>query len=219
MIAEQLISDEIIPLRTSDLGEEALSMMNEFYVRHLPIVNNKELLGLISEDDILNFDAHEAVGSYSLSLTRPYVKADDHIYEVMRALADAHLTLVPVVDNANYYMGVITQEDLLRYFSTTMAFNDSGSIIVLAVQRRDYSLAEIARLVESENAVILSSFVSSRMDSSQLEVSIKVNTNNINAIIATFQRFEYKVQASFNEAEFSDALRERFDSFMAYLNV
>lgn len=219
MIAEQLVSNEIIPLRTSDLGEEALGMMNEFYVRHLPIVNNRELLGLISEDDILNFDPNEAVGSYSLSLTRPYVNASDHIYEVMRTLAESHLTLVPVVDDANDYVGVITQEDLLSYFSTTMAFSELGSIIVLEVHRRDYSLAEIARIVESENAIILSSFVSSQIDSPMMEVSIKINTNNINAIIATFQRFDYQIQASFSESAFSDSLRERYDSLMTYLNV
>ena len=63
MIAEKLISNSLIPLRTSDTGEEALGMMSDFYVRHLPIVNNQQLLGVLSEDDILDFDATEAVGS------------------------------------------------------------------------------------------------------------------------------------------------------------
>ena len=62
MTAENLISDSVVPLRTSDTGEEALGMMNDFYVRHLPIVNDKQLLGLISEEDILNHDVEEPVG-------------------------------------------------------------------------------------------------------------------------------------------------------------
>lgn len=219
MIAKQLVSNEIIPLRTSDLGEEALGMMNEFYVRHLPIVNNQELLGLISEDDILEFDANEAVGSYSLSITRPYVRAADHLYEVMRTMSESQLTLIPVVDAENNYIGVITMEDLLRHFANTTAFVESGSIIVLEVHRRDYSMTEIARIVESENAIILSTFVSSETDSPMMEVTIKVNKNNIGAIIATFQRFDYQVKASFNESEYADTLRERYDSLMAYLNV
>ncbi len=194
-------------------------MMSEFYVRHLPIVNNQELLGLISEDDILNFDPKEAVGSYSLSLRRPYVQASDHLYEVMRTLAESHLTLVPVVDISNNYIGVITQEDLLRRFASTMAFNESGAILILEVHRRDYSLTEIARIVESENAIILSTFVSSHFESPMMEVTIKVNTNNINPIIATFERFDYQIKASFNESEFSDTLRDHYDSLMAYLNV
>lgn len=219
MIAEELVSDEIIPLRTSDTGEEGLGMMNEFYVRHLPIVNNQQLLGLISEDDILNFDATEPVGSYSLSLSHPYVHSRDHIYEVMRVLAEYQLTLVAVVDEEGNYAGVVTQEDLLRYFASMAAFSDPGSIIVLETHRHDYSLAEIARIVESENAVILSSFVSSALDDTEITVTIKVNTQNINAISATFTRFNYIIKASFNEAEYLDTLKERFDSLMSYLNV
>ncbi len=219
MTAEQLVSDEIIPLRTSDTGEEALEMMSEFYVRHLPIVNNQQLLGLISEDDILNFDATEAVGSYSLSLHHPFVHARDHIYEVMRVLADYQLTLVAVVDADDNYCGVVTQEDLLRYFASTAAFAESGSIIVLETHKHDYSLAQIARIVESENAVIFSSFLSSTPDDNEINVTIKVNTQNIGAILSSFARFNYTVKASFNEAEYLDTLKERYDSLVSYLNV
>ncbi|MBK7873008.1 MAG: CBS domain-containing protein [Saprospiraceae bacterium] len=219
MIAEQLVTNEIIPLRTSDTGDEALSMMNEFYVRHLPIVNNSELLGLVSEDDILNFDANEAVGSYSLSLARPYVKASDHVYEIMRLLSEYHLTLVPVVDEQNNYIGVVIQEDILDYFAGTTAFSESGSIIVLEVHRHDYSLAEIARIVESENAIVTSVLLDTEIDTPIMEVTLKVNTQNISAITATLERFNYQIKAYFNESEFSDTLKERYDSFMTYLNV
>ncbi len=219
MIAEQLISNEIIPLRTSDTGEEALAMMNEFYVRHLPIVNNRELLGVISEEDILDFDATEAVGSYSLSLARPYVRTVDHMYEIMRIIAEYQLTLTPVTDENNNYVGVITLERLLHYFANNIAFREPGSIIVLEVHRRDYSLAEIARLVESENALIFSTFIESEMESPMIEVTIKINTQNIGPIVATLERFNYQVKASFNESDYLDTLRERYDSLMSYLNV
>ncbi len=219
MVAESLISNVILPLRTSDTGDEALSMMDDFYVRHLPIVNNEQLLGLISENDILNFDAHEAVGSYSLSLIRPYVNAGDHIYEVMRQLAQGDLSVIPVVDDENNYLGVVTQEDLLNYFATTFSFTEPGSIIVLELNKRDYSMAEIARIVESEGAVILSTFITSRPDSLKMEVTIKVNRQNIQSIIATFQRFDYLIKASFNEVEYMDSLKDRYDSLMSYLNV
>lgn len=219
MIAETLISNEIIPLRTSDTGEEALSMMNDFYVRHLPIVNNRQLLGLISEDDILNFDANEAVGSYSLSLIRPYANAKDHIYELLRLLAEYHLTLIPVVDDEENYIGVVTLEALLLHFAQTASFSEPGSILVLEISKRDYSLAEIARIVESENAAVLSAFVSAVPESARIEVTIKINRQNVHSIIATFTRFDYDVKASFNEADYVSSLRERYDALMSYLNV
>ncbi|MEM9921476.1 MAG: CBS domain-containing protein, partial [Bacteroidota bacterium] len=71
MIAGNLLSQDIVPLKTSDTGEEALSIMNDFYVKHLPIVNNKQLLGLLAEDDVLNHDVQEPVGSFRLSMSRP----------------------------------------------------------------------------------------------------------------------------------------------------
>ncbi|MCB0568677.1 MAG: CBS domain-containing protein [Phaeodactylibacter sp.] len=219
MTAENLISDTVVPLRTSDTGEDALGMMNDFYIRHLPIVNDKQFLGLISEDDILNHDVEEAVGSYKLSLAHAYAKGSDHIYEVLRLLAQHNLTVIPVVDNENNYLGLITLEDLMMLFAKTASFAEPGSILVLEINKRDYSMAEIARIVESEGATILSSFLTSNVDSSLIEVTLKVNRQNLQSIIATFGRFKYIVKASFNETEYVDSLRERFDALMSYLNV
>ncbi|MEN0002848.1 MAG: CBS domain-containing protein [Bacteroidota bacterium] len=219
MVAESLISYTIVPLRTSDTGEEALSIMDDFHVKHLPIVNNEELLGLISEEDILEFDVNEPVGSYSLSLTHPYARINDHIYELMRLLTQHNLTVIPVVDNENKYVGLVSQEDLLRYFASTASFAEPGSIIVLEIGKRDYALSEIARIIEAENTTILNSFVTSTPDSTQIELTIKLSRQNIQPIIASLQRFDYIIKASFNEIEYFESLKDRYDALMAYLNI
>lgn len=219
MIANNLLSQVIVPLRTSDTGAEALSVMNDFYIKHLPIVNNKELLGLISEDDILDHDVEEAVGSYKLSINRPYVRNTDHLYEVLRLVSDYQLTTIPVVDDQNQYLGLISQEDLLKFFSSIGSIKEPGSIIVLEMGKRDYSLGQIARIVEDENAVILSSFITSSIDSNRIDVTLKINRPEIHRIVASFERFDIFVKASFQEAEYFDTLRDRYDSLMSYLNV
>ena len=159
MVAGTILSNDIIPLRTSDTGEEALAIMNEFGVRHLPIVNNKQLLGVISEDEILDYNVEEPIGSYRLSLTKPFVKESDHLFEVMKVMATQRLTVIPTINYEEEYIGFVTQEDLLQYFAATAAFTEPGSIIVLELQRRDYSMVEIARIVESENANIILSLI------------------------------------------------------------
>ena len=219
MTAESLISDAIIPLSPSDTGEEALGVMNEFYVRHLPMVENGELKGVISEDDILDADALQPLGSYRLPVQPPSVFPDDHLYDVMRILTEYNLTVVPVINREGTYIGMITNEDLLRSFGESSTFSSQGSIVVLEVLRHDYSLSEISRIVESEGAVVLSSFVRSFEGSNRLEVTIKVNSQSIAATLATFERYNYSIKASFNEKLLSDALRERFDSLMNYLEV
>lgn len=219
MVAENIISSAILPLRTSDTGEDALSIMEDFYVRHLPIVNDKQLLGVISEDDILLHDIHEDVGSYALSLHKPYVKAKDHIYEIMRLLSENSLTVIPVVDFDNNYVGMIAMEDVLNYFAKTGTFSEQGSIVVLEMHRRDYSLSEISRIAESEGAAILSSFITSNLDTARIDVTVKINRPNIQNILASFQRFDYEIKASFNENDYLESLQEHYDSLMSYLNV
>ncbi|MFK7809572.1 MAG: CBS domain-containing protein [Saprospiraceae bacterium] len=219
MIAGNLISQAIVPLKTSDTGEEALSIMADYYVKHLPIVNNEQLLGLISEEDLLDHDVAEPLGSYQLSLNRPYAKADDHIYKVLHVLSEFKLTVIPVVDREDNYLGMITQDDLLRFFAQIGSFTEPGSIIVLEMGKRDYSLSQIAQIAESENAAILSSFITSSLDSTRIDVTIKVNKPEVQRIISTFDRFNIKVKATFQEATYLDGLKDRYDSLMSYLNV
>jgi acetoin utilization protein AcuB len=219
MIAQTLISNDIVPLRTSNTGEEALGIMADFYVKHLPIVNHTQLLGVISEDDLLNYDPEDHIGAIDVSMSRLYVKTTDHLYDVMRTMALHQLSIIPVVDAEGNYQGLITLEDLLQAFAAMGSFTEPGSIIVVETSKRGYSLSEIARIVESENASVLSAYISTPMDASTVDVAIKVNAQNINAILATFERFGYEVKAAYREDKYSDVLRERYDSFMAYLNV
>lgn len=219
MVAERLITSAVLPLRTSDTGKVSLASMENFNVRHLPIVNNQQLLGVISEEDILVHNINEPIGSYGLSLIRPFVNKKDHIYEVMRLLAEHQLTIIPVVNDEGDYVGMVSLEDVLNYFAKTAAFSESGSIVVLEFQQRGYSLAEIARLVEAEGATILSTFVTSYPESSQVEVTLKINRQDIHAILNAFNRFGYEIKASFNEEEYLESLQERYDALMSYLNV
>ncbi|GAB4243636.1 MAG: CBS domain-containing protein [Saprospiraceae bacterium] len=219
MVAENLITTAVLPLRTSDSGKIALAAMEDFNVRHLPIVNDQQLLGVISEDDILIHNIKEPVGSYELSLTKASVRTTDHLYEVMRLLAEHQLTVIPVVDAEGNYRGMISLEDVLNFFAKTAAFSDSGSIVVLEFQRHSYSLAEIARLVEAENASILSTFVTSDPEASTVEVTLKINRQDIHNILNAFQRFGYEIKAAFNEEEYLESLQDRYQALMNYLNV
>lgn len=219
MIAGNILSHDVVPLKTSDSGKEALAIMGDYYIQHLPIVNNEQLLGLISETDILDHDVEEAVGSYQLSLRRPYVKDSDHLYEVLRIFHEFKLTIVPVIDAEDNYRGLITQHDMLQFFAQTGSFTEPGAIIVLEMGKRDYTLAEISRIVESEQANILSSFITSTSGTERIDVTIKINRQDISTLLAAFERYEYQIKASFQEGDYFDSLRDRYDSLINYLNV
>lgn len=221
MLAKELISDKIVPLRTSDSANIALGWMEDLRVSHLPIVNNEMFLGLISETDILDMNLpQEAVGNHSLSLNRPYVLQNQHIYEVLRQMVGLKLTLVPVLDNLGNYLGCITPGRIIQAVAEMAAVQQPGGVIVLEMDNHDFSLSEIARIVESNDAKVLSSYVTSSLESPRIQVTIKVNKINIAPILQTFNRYEYSVIATYSEEVlFRDLIHDRFDSLMSYLNV
>lgn len=219
MIAQALISQLIHPLRTSDTGEQALTYMHVYHLKHLPIVNNEQLLGTISEEDITTRTLEEAIGSYDLRLSRAFVHDTDHLFEVMSVMADHKLSAIPVVDAKDNYLGLITLEDLIQFYARSFSFSEPGGIIVLEVHRAQYSLAEISRIIESENAGILSSFLTRDDESGRIYVTLKVNQTDTQHLQATLERFGFTVKATFAEGGYFESLQDHYDAFLHYLNV
>lgn len=220
MTAKDLISSIIPPLKPKDTGLKAIEWMQEFCVHHLPVVEKGNFVGLLSEDDILDFsNPDKTIAEHDLSLYKPFVKENEHFFEVIKIAAQLHLSIIPVVDEDNKYIGAISLESLVSKIATFSSINDPGGILVLEMNKSDYSLTEISRIVESNNAQILSSLITSHEDSTKIEVTIKLNVSDMKHIISTFERFEYNVVASFRESEYFDHLKDHYDSLMNYLNV
>ena len=220
MIARHLISDAVVPLKTSETGANALVMMDELRVSQLPVVNNLDFLGLISETDIQTHDNfEEPVGNHPLSLSNAYINENQHIYEVIRIFDTLKLTLLPVLDDQNHYLGSITLPALIHNVSRIMALDNPGGIIILEVNTKDYLLTEIAQIVESNDAKILSMHLTTYPDSTKIDVTLKVNKMDVGPILQTFIRYNYFIKASFSEDTYSESLQERYNSLMKYLNI
>jgi len=220
MVAKDLLTDTIPPLTLQDTGSKALKWMDEFRVNHLPVVNKKEYLGLISEDDIFNLNKpNEPMSSHRLALARPFVYEEQHVYEALKLTSKLSLTALPVLNSAKEYAGCLTLSDLVRGLASFAAIEGAGGIIILELNVRDYSLNEISRIVESNDARILSLYISSQSDSNKLELTIKIDKMDLTRILASFYRYNYVVKSTFHESEFIEDVRARYDSLMNYLNI
>jgi len=220
MIAVELIADVIPPVHTSDSIQKVYDRMLEFRVRHLPIVNEEQFLGLVAEDDLIaESDYQASMGSLALSLVNPYVLEDQHIYDVIRLFHERQLTVVPVLDAKQNYLGLISINAINEYFAQITSVSQPGGIIVLEINNKNNSLAHMAQIVESDNAQVLSSYVQTFPDSTRMEVTLKVNKQDISTIIATFLRYEYDIKATFNHTDNNDNAKDRYDSLMNYLNL
>ncbi|MFZ0282787.1 MAG: CBS domain-containing protein [Bacteroidales bacterium] len=221
MVAKDLISEIVPSLRTSDSGQTALNWMEIFRISHLPIVNNLDFLGLISDSDIYDMNQpEEPIGNHSLTLLKPYVTTEQHLFEVIGLASRLKLTVVPVLDDKNHYKGVITTSDLIRYLAGISSMDQPGGIIVLELIERDYSLSQIAQIVEGNNVKVLSLYVTSPPDSTRLELTIKVNTNELASVLRTFERYNYDVKSWITADDSMEHFySERFDLLMKYMNI
>lgn len=218
MMASAFIDPSIVPLKISDSVAVAIDFFKEFSVRQLPVVQDNICIGILSLDEIEEELEDIPVLDF-INLSYSFASTYDHIYEVMRAISEQSVTLFPIIDENNNYLGCITLASLFKNYVNCAAFSQPGSIIVLEMDKKNYSLAEIARIVESENKVILSSLLSSNAESDRLEITLKLNSAQIQNLLSTFERFGYNIKATFDEEDVKDTLKNRYESLMTYLNV
>ena len=220
MLAGDLSTDEIPPLKSSDTVEMALDWMEQFKVSHLPVVNNRELIGVVAETDLLDYEhPEEEIGASKLSIMKPAIHYYQHAYDVVRLISSLNLTLIPVIDEKEMYQGCITLKGIVQNLSNMMSVQNPGGVIVLTMNQHDYSLSQISSIIEGNDTKILSLHVSSHPESTEMEVTIKVNREDLRAILQTFHRYNYQVKASFQREEYNRGMDDRLDEFMHYLSI
>jgi acetoin utilization protein AcuB len=221
MIAEELINQMIPPLKGADTAQKAIAWMEEFHIAQLPVVEDRNYKGLVSEAIILESgDLQREVSALNLESANIFVQAGTHFYDVVKLAMKNKLQLIAVVDDQKKYLGVISVSDTASAIAQMFASQGPGGILVLSLKENDYSLSQISRLVESNDAKILSSFVvNDEVDASHIKVTLKLNRMDLSRIIATFERYDYRIIAQFQEAELMSNDKERLDLLFKYLNI
>ncbi len=218
MIVRNLIQDGVVPLEMNDTCRDALEYMEDICVAHLPLVREGRLVALVSNFDVYRSDMEMKVGDLAVTF-QPFVYDYQHVFDALRIIGQHNLTLLPVLDAYDNYLGTIGQQKLVRYFTDAYSVMEPGGIIMLEMSANDYMLSEIARIVEEDDAKILSLTMESDPESTKIMVSIKVSKVDISAILQSFNRFNYNIVASFSEHGNNDDLRQRYSEFIKYLTM
>ena len=219
MQAKALISSTIESIHPEEDGNIALQMMEQFRTHHLAVVKNNYFLAVISDKEIANWHStDEFIQEHLTNLASPHVKYNQHIFDIIELVEKNNLSVVPVLDKENQYLGVITSRKLMYTIAKSATIQSIGGVIVLKMHSNDYSLTEIASIVESNNVKILSSYIISDPKSTYIEVTLKLNKQNITAIIKDFERRNYIVSASYKEEEVDADFLDRYESLIRFLN-
>ncbi|MBL6657410.1 MAG: CBS domain-containing protein [Flavobacteriales bacterium] len=218
MISKKLISKEIQTVTLEMTGEQALSVMQEFRLSHLAVVEDNKLIGVISEGDIWNmYDEGNKINSISDKIELLCMPLGRDVFEIIKYMDEHKLSLLPIIGDGKYF-GAITQQSVIEALASIVAIQESGGVIILEMNKKDYSMSEIAQIVESNNLKILSAYVTDVDEKNNIKLTLKLNKIDIAAVIQTFERYNYNVAASYNYSENTDNLSDRFDSLMRYLN-
>lgn len=220
MRAQDLITEEIPPLLHTDSAEKALNWMEEFKVSHLPVLKNGNFVGVISESDLLDQqDLSKSLDVLFQHLPRPYAINTDHIYQVLSRISEFKLSLIPILDAEEKYLGCTSVHNLMTLIANTGSIKEAGGILVLEMAFSDYSMTQIAQIVESNDAKILSAYIMSSPESTNIEVTLKINKLELGRIIRTFERYDYTIKATFQKSSADEDLKFRYDLLMNYLKM
>jgi predicted transcriptional regulator len=215
----QLSDHHIKTVEIHDLVSNAIEVMEQFDLRHLPILDGKQFAGLISSDDLLEADPSEELLSLERYFLKASVKTGDHVSLALRVRSKFSIDFVPVINENNEWEGSISSDKMLDEISKMMGASDNSSLLVLEINRIDYALGEINRLVESNDAMIMQ--VNTLQDplSDIMQVVLRINKEDISDIVATFQRHEYTVIYYYGEESYSNELQSNLSHLLNYLNI
>ncbi len=220
MLVKNHIKDNLPPLKSSDKVAKAILWMEEFRCAQLPVISEVGYIGIVMERDLRLLNEPEAkISEVSVPISRLFVYENQHIFEAVKLAANNNFGIVPVLNEAEQYVGQLTLPDIIGAIAEANSVQNPGGIIVVHINRNDYILSEISRIVESEGAQILSSHATITDDPDIIEVTLKINRIDLTRILAGFYRHNLEVKASYHQSEFQKDLQSRYDEFMNYLGM
>ncbi|WP_373396681.1 CBS domain-containing protein [Algoriphagus halophilus] len=221
MQAYEFINNLIPPLKLSDKSGKALSWMEEIRTDILPVVDQGNFLGLIREEMIFDQnDPETLIEEIPLDNLNCWVFSDKHIYDVLRVGAEQNSNVVGVLSREKVYLGVVTMEDSIAAFADSLSIQSQGSVLILSLYMTDYSLAEISRIIETENTKVLSSFITSDpLDDAKIKLTLKLDKPELRHIKATLERFGYKILDHYQEESGIRSEEDRIGNLLRFLDI
>jgi len=220
MIASEIIQTQIPVLHLSDSITTALNFFEDYKLFQIPVFGEEGFIGLLEEDSVLGAPENDTIYKLKDRLIHHTINEEEHLYAALKYFLKNKLCILPVIDANKQYLGCISGTDLFRKTCEWLSVDDIGGLLQLEVEQHNYSLAQIAQIIESNGAKIISTVcIQKKENPSILDIIIKINQEELSSIIQTFERYEYKIIATYHKNIHKKGLDDRFDSFIRYLNV
>ena len=214
----EYIANDYKAIDSQDSIAAIQDFFSELHFSHFPIVEEGVYIGSIASEDIETFDSDKKGTDYRFTLEGFFTRTNTMWLDVLEVFAKNHTNLVPVLDENNTYVGYYEIEDILKFFHETPFLKEPGNIIIVEKAILDYSMSQIAQIVESNNGKLLGLFVS-EADVGSIQITMKISLGGMNEIIQTFRRYNYEIISEHQEDSYINNLKERSDYLDKYLNI
>ena len=215
----QLVDNTFVSVDFHDQISLAIESMEAQQCRHLPVLESNVFLGMISEDDLLDANSSDEISSLKRFYINAFVRSGDFFMQALRVRSKFNVDCVPVLNEKNELEGIVGIGKMLDQISNVTGVNNNGSLLVLEINRFDYALGEINRLVESNDANIMQLNTVSDPTSEQIQIILRINKEEVSDVVATFQRHEYQVLYYYGEESYNNSLQDNLDHLLNYLNI
>ena len=220
MLTIELVNNNIPRLKLQDTVGKALQLMNDFRVNHLPVVADEKYLGLIGEDDLRDAGSDKMpIELMQDTFIYVAVHENEHFLNAVSCLNQFDTSVVPVINEDKELEGLITTNELLKTLGNFAGANEIGGIIILEMERSQFSISEISRIVESNDATIYHLNTTIQPDTGMFTVTIHINKKEIAAIVATFERYDFDVIYYFGKENFENEIHSNYRHLMNYLDI
>jgi Mg/Co/Ni transporter MgtE len=203
-------------------SQETIADVQDFFMdvpfSHFSVLNEGVYIGSIAADDIDTFDSDKKIADYKYALEGFFARNNMIWLDVLEVFAKNHTNVVPVLNEENAYLGYYELEDIVKFFHETPFLREQGGIIVIKKSMQDYSMSQIAQIVESNNGKLLGLFVS-EADAENVQITIKIALGAMNDIIQTFRRYNYEIVSEHHEDNYLNNLKERSEYLDKYLSM
>jgi Mg/Co/Ni transporter MgtE len=212
------LNNDYKPINSSETVESVREFFEEVTFSHFPVVEESIYIGSIAAEDVETFDKDKSIYHYRYAMDGFFARTSMIWMDVLEVFAKNRTNVVPVLDETNAYVGYYEIPDVISLFNETPFLKEPGGIIIVEKPIADYSMSQIAQIVESNNGRILGLFISEATANS-VQITIKITLGAMNEIIQTFRRYNYEIISEHQEDTYLNSLKERSDYLDKYLNL
>lgn len=218
MLVNDYISKDFQPMDGNQSVENAMELIHQYSLTHVPVFNGNNFIGNLSKETLEEQEAEVKLQELKMYNELFYINQNGSLLEAIQKFHQYNTNILAVLTKEMQYLGFILMEDVISAMSAMPFISEPGSIMVVEVAQRQFSISEISKIAESNNARIIGLFVTA-YENDKVQIALKLIGESLTSVVETFERFNYTVLFKFYKDERDDLMKDRFDMLMKYLDV